>query len=134
MWLRLPLSALPSFSRLWAVKAMAQNTIVALLVVGCFVYALWTLGPKAPRKRLAAALLKLPLPLVLQKPLTTAAQQQGGCGGCGGCAGNGVAKKSQPKSAAYAAQTTKEIRGDCASAPLVFYPRAVPPGAPNPWA
>ena len=63
---------------------MAQNIIVALLVAGCFVYALWTLAPKAQRSRLATALLKLPLPSVLQKPLTAAARQQGGCG-CNGC-------------------------------------------------
>ena len=113
---------------------MLQNTIVALLVVGCFVYALWTMGPKAPRTRLAAALLKLPLPSVLQKTLKAATRQQGACGGCGGCDGKVVATKSQPKGAGYAAQTTKENGADCASAPLVFYPRVVPPGPPNPWA
>ena len=64
---------------------MVQNVVVALLVAGCCVYVLWTLGPKAPRKRLAAALLKLPLPLLLQKPLKAATQQQGACGSCGGC-------------------------------------------------
>jgi hypothetical protein len=64
---------------------MAQKIIVALLVMACFSYALWTLGPKAQRGRLATALLKLPLPLVLQRPLTQATLQQGGCGGCGGC-------------------------------------------------
>jgi hypothetical protein len=63
---------------------MAQNLIVALLVSGCFVYALWTLAPKAPRSRMAIALLKLPLPALLQKPLQAAAKQQGGCA-CNGC-------------------------------------------------
>ena len=48
---------------------MLQNFILAVLVGCCFVYALWTLAPKAPRGRLAAALLKLPLPLLLQGPL-----------------------------------------------------------------
>jgi hypothetical protein len=105
---------------------MAQKIIVALLVMACFSYALWTLGPKAQRGRLATALLKLPLPLVLQRPLKQATRQQGGCGGCGGCAGNGMSRKSPPKSAAYAAQATKENSGDFASAPLVFYPRPVP--------
>ena len=66
---------------------MVQNTIVALLVMGCFVYALWTLAPKAPRGRLAAALLKLPLPLVLQGPLNLAVRRQGGCA-CDGCDGS----------------------------------------------
>ncbi len=70
---------------------MAQNIIVAILVVGCFVYALWTLAPKAPRSRVATALLKLPLPWVLQKPLMAAARQQGGCG-CDGCDRSTTAK------------------------------------------
>ena len=86
---------------------MAQNIVVALLVVGCFVYALWTLAPKAPRSRLAAALLKLSLPLVLQKPLTVAAKQQGGCG-CDGCD-----RATAPRAAAAPA----------AEQPLVFQPR-----------
>jgi hypothetical protein len=75
---------------------MAQNFVVALLVGGCFVYALWTMGPKAPRSRLAAALLKWPLPMLLQIPLAaaaTAARKAGGCGGCNGCAGAAPAKK-----------------------------------------
>jgi hypothetical protein len=70
---------------------MLQNTIVALLVGGCFVYALWTLAPKAPRSRLANWLLKLPLPVWMQKPLTSAARQKGSCG-CDGCDGPVTAK------------------------------------------
>ncbi len=63
-----------------------QNLVVSVLVAGCFVYALWTLGPKAARKRLAVALLdwKLPLPEVLKRPLAAAASPGGGCG-CNGC-------------------------------------------------
>jgi hypothetical protein len=61
-----------------------QNLVVWLLVAACFVYAAWTLAPKAPRRRLALALLKLPLPAALQKPVNAAAQLQGGCG-CNGC-------------------------------------------------
>jgi hypothetical protein len=71
---------------------MAQNLVVALVVCGCFVYVLWTLVPKAPRSRLAAALLKWPLPAWLRKPLTAAARQQGGCG-CDGCDRSSTAKK-----------------------------------------
>jgi hypothetical protein len=63
---------------------MAQNLVVALLVSGCFVYALWTLAPKAARRRLARALLKRPVPPMLQKPLQAAAKQRGGCA-CNGC-------------------------------------------------
>lgn len=61
-----------------------QNLLVAMVVALCFVYAAWTLAPKAPRRRLAMALLKLPLPAALQKPVKAAAQLQGGCG-CTGC-------------------------------------------------
>ena len=61
-----------------------QTLLVALVVAGSFVYALWTLAPKVPRSRLAKALLKWPLPGLLRKPLLAAARLQGGCG-CDGC-------------------------------------------------
>jgi hypothetical protein len=89
---------------------MAQDLVVALLVVGCFVYALWSLAPKALRRWLANALLKLPLPALLQQGVQSAAQQQGGCGGCGGCAPSARAG---------------------VSAPLVFHPRAARTAAPD---
>jgi hypothetical protein len=73
---------------------MAQNFVVALLVGCCFVYALWNMAPKASRSRLAVALLKLPVPHWLRKPLLAASRQQGGCGGCGGCGGPVNAKAS----------------------------------------
>jgi hypothetical protein len=63
-----------------------QNLVVTALVVVCFVYALWTLAPKVPRRWMAQSLLKLPLPVPLQKPLLAAARLQGGCG-CDGCDG-----------------------------------------------
>jgi hypothetical protein len=87
---------------------MAQNIVVALLVAACFVYALWTLAPKAPRSRLAILLLRLPLPTFMQKPISAAARQQGGCG-CDGCDRTTTAK---PGSATPAQQ------------PLVFHPRS----------
>lgn len=71
---------------------MVQNMVVSLIVGCCFVYTLWTLAPKAPRSRVATVLLKLPLPLLLQKPLMAAARQQGGCG-CDGCDRSAVSKK-----------------------------------------
>jgi hypothetical protein len=86
---------------------MAQNLIVALLVLGCFVYSLWTLAPKAPRSRLATALLKLPLPSVLQKPLAAATRKQVGCA-CDGC---------DRATASQAVAASAERR-------LVFQPRA----------
>jgi hypothetical protein len=70
-----------------------QNLVVAVLVGGCFVYALWTLAPKAARSRLAKQLLKLPLPAMLQKPVQVASNLQGGCG-CAGCDGPAA---GQPK-------------------------------------
>jgi hypothetical protein len=72
-----------------------QNLVVAVLVMVCFVYALWTLAPKRPRSQLAVALLKLPLPAVLQKPLNAAARLQGGCG-CRGCDRAASPAKSKP--------------------------------------
>ena len=91
---------------------MAQNIIVALLVVGCFVYALWTLAPKAPRSRLATFLLKLPLPMMLQKPLMAAVQKQGGCG-CDGCDRSTFAKDP-------ATQVLAASDGNPAFQPLTF--------------
>jgi hypothetical protein len=90
---------------------MAQNIMVALLVGGCFVYALWTLGPKALRSRLAAALLTWPLPRLLQKPLQSAVQQQGGCGSCGGCerSGGTPAKPGAPLASTPSAQSQKPL-------------------------
>lgn len=61
-----------------------QTLLVAVLVTACFAYALWTLAPKALRRGCALALLRLPLPALLQKPLGAAARWQGGCG-CDGC-------------------------------------------------
>jgi hypothetical protein len=94
---------------------MLQNIVVAGLVAGCFVYALWTLAPKAARGRVANALLKMPLPLplplpmLLRKRLQAALQEPGGCGGCGGCTG-----KASPE-----ARPT----GALVAAPLAFYRR-----------
>lgn len=61
-----------------------QVLAVAVLVFSSFVYAAWILCPKGPRSRLAAVLLKWPLPPALQKPLLTASRRGGGCG-CDGC-------------------------------------------------
>jgi hypothetical protein len=61
-----------------------QTLVMTMLVAACFVYALWTLAPRAARRRLAQALLTWPLPAVLHRPLQAAARMQGGCG-CDGC-------------------------------------------------
>jgi hypothetical protein len=97
---------------------MAQSIIVALLVGGCFVYALLTMAPKAPRSRFATGLLKLPLPMVLQRQLTAAARQQGGCC-CDGCdrstaARNTAAQGSADKEIKPAFQPITFVRGNYA--------------------
>ena len=62
----------------------AQALIVALLVLGCSVYAVWTLMPSVARKALASSMLKLPLPEVVAVKMRKAAQGASGCG-CDGC-------------------------------------------------
>ena len=61
-----------------------QTLIVALLVLGCSVYAAWTLMPAAARRVIALSLLKLPLPNALALTLRKAATVSSGCG-CDGC-------------------------------------------------
>ena len=61
-----------------------QTLIVALLVLGCSVYAAWTLMPAAARRAIALSLLKLPLPNALALTLRKAATVASGCG-CDGC-------------------------------------------------
>ncbi len=61
-----------------------QTLIVALLVVGCAVYAAWTLMPAAARRGIATSLLKLPLPASLELKMRKAATVPSGCG-CDGC-------------------------------------------------
>jgi hypothetical protein len=95
-------------------EAVAQNLVVAMLVAGCFVYALWSLAPKAPRGRLATALLQLPLPGRLQKALTAAARQQGGCG-CDGCDCSNAVKQA-------ATTCTTGLAGQPEFQPLTFMP------------
>lgn len=63
---------------------MLQTLIVALLVVGCSVYAAWTLMPAAARRAIASSLLKLPLPNAFALKMHKAATVSSGCG-CDGC-------------------------------------------------
>ena len=74
---------------------LVQNLLVAWLVLVCFGYALWTMGPTSARNRLAAKLLTLPCPLWLQTRLQTALRQQDGCHECSLCSigeGYGMAR------------------------------------------
>ena len=88
-----------------------QILIVALLVVGCAGYALWTLMPAALRRPLASALLaKLPvLPAALRRKLDAAARTAGGCG-CDGCD--------------HAAKPSKAAPAEPQARPITFHPRA----------
>ena len=61
-----------------------QALVVALLVVGCSVYATWTLMPAAARRAIASMLLKLPLPNAVAQKVRKAATVSSGCG-CDGC-------------------------------------------------
>jgi len=71
-----------------------QTLIVALLVLGCVVYASWTLMPGAARRSIARSLAKLPLPESLAARLRQAATASSGCG-CDGC--DRAPAKSGPK-------------------------------------
>jgi hypothetical protein len=63
---------------------MLQSMIVAVLVIGCAAYAVWSLMPASGRRALAAALLRLPLPAALAVRCRQAATAGSGCG-CSGC-------------------------------------------------
>jgi hypothetical protein len=62
-----------------------QPMVVGLLVSGCALYAAWKLMPNAPRRALAAWMLRrLRLPGALVSVVQQAAAPDGGCG-CSGC-------------------------------------------------
>lgn len=88
---------------------MWQSLIVAGVVAGSAVYALWTLAPRALRSRLATRLLASPHPQWLNRRLVSAAKQQGGCA-CDGCDRSGAASQAKAAPAVYQ--------------PLVFQPQA----------
>ncbi len=73
-----------------------QSLVVALIVVACSSYAVWTLMPSALRRSLAMKLLKLSLPESLARTFRKAAQPAGACGGCDSC-GDGAAKPEAGK-------------------------------------
>jgi len=61
-----------------------QSLVVALLVLGCSVYAAWALMPAVARRAIALSLLRLPLPAAIASKLHNAATVPSGCG-CDGC-------------------------------------------------
>jgi hypothetical protein len=70
-----------------------QALIVALLVVGCSVYAAWTLMPAGARRAIALSLLKLPLPAAFAQKMRKASTTSSGCG-CDSCDHAPAAKAS----------------------------------------
>ena len=90
-----------------------QTLVVTVVVVACATYSTWTLMPAAARRKVATALLKLPLPTFMSARLTNHAMASSGCA-CDGC----------DKAKAPVAASTP-IRRPVAGgvAPLVFHPR-----------
>ncbi|MBC7484459.1 MAG: hypothetical protein H7337_21715 [Rhizobacter sp.] len=86
-------------------QTVLQSIAAALLVLGCSLYAAWTLMPSAARRVLAMALLRWPLPEVLAARLRQSAQAASGCG-CDGC------DRAAPKPPAASVQK------------ITFHPRA----------
>ena len=88
-----------------------QTSVVTVLVVASFAYAIWTLMPPGLRLSVARRLLRLPFPGFMQRRLAAAADQGGGCG-CAGC----------DKATALKAQAGSPMQLSPAQ-PLVFHPR-----------
>lgn len=95
---------------------MMQSVAVVVLVIGCSVYAVWSLMPARPRRALALAFLRLPLPAALTGPLQRAATAASGCG-CDGC---DHAPTKSPKTDGPAAQAS---RLPASPQPLTFHRR-----------
>ena len=76
---------------------VAQNLVVALLVLVCSAYAAWTLMPAAARRAIASRVLKWSLPVMLQQPFQKAMKPPGACGGCDNCGDARPAVKSAAK-------------------------------------
>lgn len=72
-----------------------QSFFVAVIVVGCSIYAAWTLMPAASRRAIAVALLELPLPAGVAAFMRRHSAASSGCG-CDGC-DKSVAKLVAPK-------------------------------------
>ena len=76
---------------------LAQTLIVGVLVLGCALYATWTLMPSGTRRHLARHLLKVSLPAAIRARVLRHAQATSGCG-CDGCDhGTKAPASTQPK-------------------------------------
>jgi hypothetical protein len=65
-------------------ESTMQNLVVALLVIGCSLYAAWALMPAAARRAIASSLLNWRLPVALVTRLQAVVKKSSGCG-CDGC-------------------------------------------------
>jgi hypothetical protein len=69
-----------------------QAAVVGALVLGCALYCVFTLAPKALVLRLKSAMLQAPLPAWVRARLQASMAKPGGCGACDGCASGTAAK------------------------------------------
>jgi hypothetical protein len=92
---------------------LLQSLVVALLVIACASYAVWTLAPASLRRSFALVLLKLPLPRSLSVALQRQSVASSSCA-CDGC--------DKAKASPVATPRPKPL-GDGGVAPLVFHPR-----------
>ena len=67
-------------------------TVVGALVLGCTLYCVFTLAPKALVLRLKTVLLQAPLPEWARVRLQASMAKPGGCGACDGCEAGAAAK------------------------------------------
>mgnify|MGYP003504585137 FL=1 len=65
---------------------LVQIFVVGMIVGACMVYVAWRLMPSTARRRIAMALLRLPLPALLAAPLRRASRVANACG-CEACDG-----------------------------------------------
>ena len=72
----------------------AQNLVVALLVLVCSAYVVWTLMPAGARRAVASRVLRWSLPEVMQRPFQKAMRPAGACGGCDNCGDSKPVAKS----------------------------------------
>lgn len=76
---------------------VAQNLIVAVIVLLCGAYAAWTLMPAGTRRAIAARVLSWPLPQRWKQPFRNAMKPAGACGGCDNCGDSKPAAQSAVK-------------------------------------
>jgi len=86
-----------------------QVVLVSLVVAACAAYAVWTLAPRAVRRRVAGALLGRAWPERIERLLQRHARTEDGCA-CDGCD-------------AAEAKVQAKARAPGAARPITFHPR-----------